>query len=142
MFPFLPDDFDEQFNQCAQKDQQMAYPVGGEQVVLHNMMAGCPDVRFKLPKLDGLKLRILRADYSTEEPMIVPDTLYFETDEQRFSVVWRASVPVRRRLQEFTTVAVGPVSAQWWRDKSLGLGSCAGCDGPGSALAEPEMSDE
>ena len=127
VFPFLPEDFDEQFNQCAPADQQMAYPAGGEQVVLHNMMAGRPDVRFRLPRLDNFQVRILRADYSTEAPAAPADTLYFEPDAGRFSVVWRASVPVRRRLQEFVTVAVGPVSAQWWREKSLGADDCAGC---------------
>ncbi len=135
-FPFLPKDYDEQFNQCAPQDQQMAYPQGGEPVVLRNMMPGRPDVRFALPKLNGMQVRALRTDYSSETLSAVVDTLYFEPDQGRFSVVWRASLPIRRRLQEFNTLAIGPVNASWWADKAGGLdgSSCAGC-GPGETQA-------
>ncbi|NHZ67000.1 DUF2169 domain-containing protein, partial [Massilia genomosp. 1] len=129
-------------NQCAPEDQQMAYPIGGEQIVLRNMMPDRSDVRFKLPRLDNVKVRILRNDYSTEEPIVVADTLYFEPDERRFSVVWRASVPVKRRLQEFDTIAIGAVSAQWWHDKSLGLANCAGCNGPDNTLITEDLSQQ
>ncbi|NIA00924.1 DUF2169 domain-containing protein [Massilia sp. CCM 8734] len=128
-FPFLPEDFDEQFNQCAPEDQQMEYPIGKEQIILRNMMPNRPDVRFKLPKLNNLNIRVLRSDYTTAEPVAVVDTLYFEPDEKRFSVVWRVSIPFKRRIQEFDTIAVGPVSAQWWHTKSLGLSNCANCSG-------------
>jgi hypothetical protein len=136
VFPFLPEDFDERFNQCAPEDQQMDYPQGGEPVVLHHLMPGRAEVRFHLPRLDHLKLRVLRTDYSTEAPKPVVDTLYFEPDVPeggRFSAVWRASVPIRRRIQEFDTIAVGPVNSAWWRDKVLGLGEggCIDC-GQGS----------
>ncbi|NIA00891.1 DUF2169 domain-containing protein [Massilia sp. CCM 8734] len=127
VFPFLPEDFDDQFNQCAPDDQQMPYPKGNEQVVLHNMVAGRSDVRFKLPKLDALNIRILRTDYSTEELVAVADTLYFEPDQKRFSVVWRATVPIKKRIHEFSAVAVGSVSQKWWRDKSMGVDSCTDC---------------
>jgi hypothetical protein len=127
VFPFLPNDFDEQFNQCAPADQQMPYPVGGEHVVLKHLMAGRPTVRFRLPRLDTVTVRILRADYTSEEPIAVADTLYFEPDLDRFSVVWRASVPIKRRLQEFLTVAVGPVSTEWWHRKAMGIEGCDGC---------------
>lgn len=127
VFPFLPEDFDDKFNQCAPADQQMAYPKGGENVILRNMMAGRSDVRFTLPRLDTTRVRVLRRDYTTAEPSAPPDTLYFELDQQRFSVVWRASVPLRRDVQELATIAVGPVSAQWWQQKTLGIEGCAGC---------------
>ncbi|NHZ66726.1 DUF2169 family type VI secretion system accessory protein [Massilia genomosp. 1] len=137
VFPFLPYDFDEQFNQCAPSDQQMPHPTGNEQVVLRNMMPGRENVRFNLPRLDNMKVRILRSDYTVEEPTAVADTIYFEPDEGRFSVVWRTNVPVRRRVQEFITIAVGPISAQWWRDKSLGISDCTNCTPPGSASYHP-----
>lgn len=139
VFPFIPEDFDEQFNQCAPDDQQMPYPKGGEQIILRNMMAGRPDVRFKLPKLDNVMIRILRSDYSNEEFLAVADTIYFEPEAKRFSVVWRASVPVKRRLHEFSALVVGPISAQVWRQKSLGLDGCAGC---GGAPLKNDMEDE
>ncbi|NHZ83535.1 DUF2169 domain-containing protein [Massilia sp. CCM 8695] len=127
VFPFLPDDFDEQFHQCAPVDQQMPYPVGGEAIVLRNMMAGRPDVRFKLPKLDAVKVQILRHDYSADTPEAVADTLYFEPDQMRFSVVWRTCVPINRRVQEFKTIAVGPVNTEWWHQKTSGNGGCGNC---------------
>jgi hypothetical protein len=128
VFPFLPKDFDERFHQCAPEDQQMDYPKGGEQVTLHHMMAGRTDVRFRLPLLDTVKFRILRTDYTSDQPAAVVDTLYFEPDEGRFSVVWRASVPIRRRIQEFDTIAIGPVDPHWWEEKKKGsTGGCQGC---------------
>lgn len=134
VFPFLPDDFDDRFYQCAPEDQQMDYPQGGEPVILKHMMAGRPDVRFNLPRLNQMKVRVLRTDYSTEEPTAVADTLYFEPDEGRFSIVWRASVPIRRRIQEFDTVAVGTVDPEWWNAKASGVAS--GCTGCGSSINE------
>lgn len=135
--PFLPEDFDEQYHQCASEDQQMPYPKGGEEVVLRNMMAGREEVRFKLPRLDLLKVRILRKDYSTESPEAVVDTLYFEPEEARFSAVWRASVPIQRRIQEFDTIAIGPIDLGWWHDKILGLdgSGCKSCGNGAEAAA-------
>ena len=127
VFPFLPEDFDEQYHQCAPEDQQMPYPVGQEQVILRNMVAGRPDVRFKLPRLDGVTVRVLRKDYTSAEMVAVADTLYFEPDESRFSVVWRASVPIKRGIQEFVTVAVGPVNTEWWHRQAGGSGGCGNC---------------
>jgi len=127
--PFLPEDFDEQYHQCAPEDQQMPYPKGGEEVVLSNLMAGREDVRFKLPRLDTLQIRILYKDYRTANPEAVVDTLYFEPEHQRFSAIWRASVPIQRRIQEFDTIAIGPIDLNWWQNKILGLdgAGCAGC---------------
>ena len=60
------------------------------------------------------------------------DTLFFEPDAERLSVVWRASTPLRRRLQEIDTITVGPVDPAWWEARSLGLsgGGCFGCESP------------
>ncbi|MCK4134569.1 DUF2169 domain-containing protein (plasmid) [Ralstonia solanacearum] len=131
VFPFLPNDFDERFHQCAPEDQQMDYPKGGEQVILRHLMAGREYMEFRLPAFDTVHFRILRKDYSTEMPQPVVDTLYFEPDEGRFSAVWRASVPIRRRLQEFATVAIGPVDPAWWEAVQSGQdGGCEGCSEP------------
>ncbi|MCU7816509.1 MAG: DUF2169 domain-containing protein [Candidatus Thiodiazotropha sp. (ex Rostrolucina anterorostrata)] len=128
VFPLLPKDFDEQFHQCAPQDQQMDYPKGGEPVTLRHMMAGRDDVRFRLPVLDAVKFRVLRTDYTSEMPTPVVDTLYFEPDEERFSAVWRASVPIKRRIQEFDTIAIGPVDPDWWEALKRGeVGGCLGC---------------
>ncbi len=124
-FPLVPEDFDERFHQCAPEDQQMDYPQGGEEVILRHMMEGRPAVRFWLPRLDLHKVHVLRRDYSVESPKAVVDTLFFEPDASRFSAVWRASVPIRRRVHEFDTIAVGQVDPAWWLD--LMAGRCIRC---------------
>lgn len=127
--PFLPDDFDDRFNQIAPEDQQISYPKGGELVQLTNLMKAHPILAFHLPALDRVKLHVLRTDYSTEVIDAHADTLFIETEAKQFSVTWRASTPIRRRLQEFDTVAVGPIDPEWWRARSLGIDGegCAGC---------------
>ena len=129
VFPFLPRDFDEQHHQFAPADQQMPYPTGGEEVVLVNLIQGRPQARFALPRMHHMRVRVLRKDSTVEEPAPVVDTLYFEPDALRFTAVWRASVPIRRRVHEFDAVAIGAVDSRWWKDRALGrLGaSCKGC---------------
>lgn len=127
VFPFMPEDFDERFHQVAPEDQQMDFPQGGEDVVLLNLVPGRPDVRFHLPALKHMPVRILRKDYSTHTANAVVDTLFFETEQQRFSAVWRTSTPILRRIQEFGSIAIGPVDPQWWRGKTLGIEGCSTC---------------
>lgn len=127
VFPFLPDDFDERYFQCAPEDQQIEFPKGGEEVILINMMKQREIVHFKLPRLDNLPIRVLSADYKVYYPSIVVDTLYFEPDKKRFSVVWRASLPIKRRLQEYQTIAIGHVCKEWWQAKIIGADNCVNC---------------
>lgn len=129
VFPFLPEDFNDLFHQSAPEDQRIPYPVGGEEVALTHMQEGQPHLRFTLPPLDQLQIRVLRKDYGIEQPRAQVDTLFFETEARRMTAVWRASVPIRRRIQEFDTIAIGPVDEAWWRARSLGLedAHCAGC---------------
>jgi hypothetical protein len=121
-------DFDEQFHQCAPLDQQMPYPQGGEAVRLIHLLPGRPDVRFALPKL-SMQVRVLRKDYSQASPEARVDTLFFEPEKQRFSVLWRASVALQRSTQELRDIAIGPVDPIWWRDRTLGRTGqgCHGC---------------
>ena len=143
--PFLPDDFSDEFNQCAPSDQQMPYPKGGEQVILEGMLKGVPRLRFQLPDLAPLEVRILRTDYSVEVVSAPADTLFFELEKGRFNAVWRAHAPLRRRIQEIDTVTVGKVDTAWWDARRLGLeqeGGCAGCgDMPPEALLSREIAE-
>ncbi|WP_220815177.1 DUF2169 family type VI secretion system accessory protein [Pseudomonas paralcaligenes] len=126
-FPFLPENFDERYHQCAPLDQQIDYPQGGEEVRLIHVLSDWPSLQFRLPNLNNT-VRVLRSDYSVEHIQAVVDTLFFETEAARFSAVWRTSIPIRRRIQEFDTIAVGPVDPAWWRSKALGIdGGCGGC---------------
>ncbi len=136
VFPFLPEDFDDQFHQCAPRDQQIPYPTGGEAVQLVHLLPGTRELSFPLPPLDRMGVRILRTDYSTEAPPAHVDTLLFETEAGRFSAVWRASTPIRRRIQEFDTIVVGPIDEAWWQARALGLDG-HGCDGCGEEASEP-----
>jgi hypothetical protein len=127
IFPFLPEDFDERFNQCAPEDQQIDFPKGGEEVVLVHMMKDRPKVRFRLPRLNKMPIRILMNDYTVEQPLVVVDTLYFEPDEQRFSAIWRASLPIKRRIQDIKTIAIGGICKNWWDAKIIGAEGCMNC---------------
>jgi hypothetical protein len=141
VFPFLPADFDERFFQCAPEDQQIAFPQGGEEIVLANMMEGRPEVRFKLPRLDNIPIRFLTRDYRVLTPPVVADTLYFEPDDNRFSIVWRVSVPIKRNFRkEIQTIAIGHVCKTWWDNKMVGGFGCAGCDKRAAALEADEIS--
>ncbi|MDR3481636.1 MAG: DUF2169 domain-containing protein [Burkholderiaceae bacterium] len=144
VFPFLPEDFDERFNQSAPEDQQIPFPRGGEQVTLMNLMRGRREVSFKLPKLTNMPVRVLMRNYTVQQPQVVVDTLYFEPDEERFSVVWRASVPIKRGFKDLQTIAVGGICKNWWEAKIRGAEGCANCakkratDGPAPAEEECE----
>lgn len=126
-FPLLPRDFDERYHQSVPEDQQIAFPRGGEEVLLYHVVPQRPTVRFRLPRLDNMPVRILTRDYEVLTPQVVVDTLYFEPDQGCFSVVWRATVPIKRRLSEFDTISIGPVCKSWWERKALGLAGCGGC---------------
>ncbi len=127
-FPFLPGDFDECYFQCAPLDQRIQYPVGGEDVILKNIMKGREEVRFTLPGLDKLPVKILTSDYEVYTPSVVVDTLYFEPDKARFSVVWRTSLPAKHRIRDVRIVAIGHVCKNWWDTQVAGGTTCSGCN--------------
>lgn len=143
VFPFLPDDFDEAFNQAAPLDQRVSYLTGGEPVQLDGLVPNRRGVRFVLPRLEQ-GVRVLRTDYSQELPGMVVDTLYIEPESHRFSVVWRAAVPIRRKIQEFSTITIGPVDEAWWAAKASGSldGGCVSCRKPSKGAGLPDDEEE
>ncbi len=137
VFPFLPEDFDERFHQVAPEDQQIDYPRGGERVRLVNLIADQPELEFNLPALD-MPVRVLRGDYRSEQLQAHADTLFFETEQRRFSVVWRTQLPILRHISEFEVIAVGAVDPGWWQQRSLGLDDrCVGCGPDSQRQSEP-----
>lgn len=125
VFPLLPEDFDEAFHQVAPRDQQIDYPKGGEAVKLDGLVKGNGTLEFRLPELDWLGMRLLdRADIPIDLQVHV-DTLLFETERGRFSVIWRASRALRRNIGELKSVAVGRVLALPWGEGAQA--PCAGC---------------
>jgi hypothetical protein len=136
VFPLLPADFDEAYHQVAPVDQRVGYLVGGEVVRLKGVLLTQADLAFRLPAL-SLHVEVQRTDDSFEQPIALSDTLFFEPEQQRFSVVWRTAVRMRRRVQEFKAVGLHPHRA---RPLSGGhnLGACVGCNEP----MQPSFSDE
>jgi hypothetical protein len=125
VFPFLPQDFKEDYYQAAPTDQQIPYLKGGEDVVLLNLTPPDAQTRtqgrfaFRLPKLEMPVVFFLKT-YEKEETQGVVDTLVIEPDVRRFTVTWRASRPLKRNMFEVVQVLVGTMPRGWWRARELG----------------------
>jgi hypothetical protein len=118
VFPFLPADFDERYYQAAPADQQVAYLRGGEQVTLFNLSPqGRAD--FALPS-GGVPVTFLLKNGEEIHVESVIDTLTLEPDLNRFTLVWRASRPLRRDIFEVAQVVAGVMPASWYRARRLG----------------------
>jgi len=89
-WPHLPLDFDFSYWNCAPEDQQIAYPQGGETVILTNLHQKS-DVRFRLPKFPVKLLLHLDAGIPLFKPMAV-DTLLFDMRNLQLIVVQRAQI--------------------------------------------------
>jgi hypothetical protein len=120
--PFLPKDFDDRYSQAAPLDQQMDYPRGGEEIVLTNLMPGGPRA-FKLPEVD-MPIEFTCRDGKHQETKAVIDTVVVEPDLERFQLVWRTSLPLRRNVFEVTGVVAGRMSPGWYRARALGKEYC------------------
>jgi hypothetical protein len=150
IFPFLPEDFDVGFHQAAPIDQQINYPKGGEDVTLWNLMRNTPEMRFKLPRLDKVPIRILMRNFVVEEPVAVVDTLFFEPDQARLTAVWRASMPLiasnnpatRSQLTDVTTIVIAGVCKNWWEAKMVGAEGCMNCAKQRSTLDTAPSEEE
>jgi hypothetical protein len=118
VFPFLPADFDERHYQCAPPDQQIDYLRGGEEVTLVNLT---PEGRtvFRLPTVE-MPVTFYLANYDEQEVNAEADTLILEPDLNRFSIVWRAALPLRRNMFEVAQVVVGRMPRGWYRARELG----------------------
>lgn len=123
-FPLLPNDFNEEFFQCAPKDQQIPFPVGGEAVTLINMHPTRNRVAFVLPDLD-LPMVLLTQQRSQHKLEPKVDCLTIDADQQQFTVVWRAHFPIKRAMNELHTLAIGKISRCKWRSLVMGTGNCS-----------------
>lgn len=105
--PFLPDDFDDRYFQCAAEDQQTEYLDGGEEVILTNLTKR-GRTAFKLPVLkEPFDLSYKKGEQRRIGGTI--DTLVLEPDLARFTLSLRLSFPLRRNLHEISQIAVGRV---------------------------------
>ena len=118
VFPFLPADFDERHYQSAPGDQQTDYPKGGEEIILMNLTpAG--RTAFSLPPLDLTVTFYPRNGEEIAVPAVV-DTILIEPESNRFTLVWRASLPLKKNMLEIARVVVGTMSPAWQRARISG----------------------
>ena len=111
-FPFLPPDFDERYFQSAPLDQQISYPIGGEQVRLMNLTPD-GDVTFTLPAFDA-PVHFTPRQGQREEGLLILDTIVLEPDLRRLTLTWRATRPLRKNVFDIGQVLVGKKSRAWW----------------------------
>jgi hypothetical protein len=118
VFPFLPADFDSRYFQCAPEDQQIAVPQGGEPIVLANLtLDGRREFPFPAVEIPVVFFR-RRTDRIETKGTI--DTVLFEPEAERFTVVWRAKLKLERDIFEVSEVVVGQMSRAWWRSIEAG----------------------
>ena len=118
VFPFLPSDFNDGYYQAAPFDQQIDYLRGGEEVVFQNLT---PDgySRFQIPHVQVPVVFFLKKG-ETQKSNGVADTLVLEPNEGRFTITWRASIPLKKNMFEVAQVLVGEMSRGWWRARESG----------------------
>ena len=118
VFPFLPANFDSRYFQCAPEDQQLPHLQGGEPVALINLTE---DGRreFALPSVE-MPIVFFHRRTDRVETNGTLDTLLFEPDAERFSMVWRASLKLQRDIFEIPRAVVGPMSRAWRRSIETG----------------------
>jgi hypothetical protein len=114
-FPFLPPDFDERYYQAAPPDQQIPHPQGGEEIVLVNLTPG-GRVAFTLPVFDA-PIHFFPKRGDREDGRLVLDTIVLEPDEQRFTLTWRATRALKKKMLEVDQTMVGRRSAAWWAQR-------------------------
>jgi len=118
--PFLPDDFDERYFQCAPVDQQTDYLRGGEEVVLVNLTRK-ERTAFILPEMPT-RFEVYYKNEDWVRLFGVTDTLVLEPDQGRFTLTSRARLPLRRNPHEVRAVVLGRVPDEWYRDRGIRRG--------------------
>ena len=102
--PLLPEDFDEQFYQCAPHDQQLPFLKGGELVELHNLT---PDglLRFQLPRVTlGFETLFDNGDRDVHRSSL--HTVILEPDVPRVMMVWHTHLPCHHKVLKLQTTRI------------------------------------
>lgn len=109
--PFWPDDFDWQFFQCAPKDQQLPYLIGGEQVRLVNLT---PEGRidFALPK-QAVPVTFLQHGRDAVQLDAVVDTLMIEPELGIFTMTSRVLFPLPKSIFDIKEIVIGNMGRAW-----------------------------
>jgi hypothetical protein len=109
--PLWPADFSYEYFQAAPSDQQVPFLEGGEEVEMMNLTPG-GYLRFFLPARK-IPVTCIQQYASDRQVECVCDTLLLEPDQNRFSLTYRASIPLRRNLFELKQVVVGWLPYSW-----------------------------
>ncbi|MGY4828971.1 DUF2169 family type VI secretion system accessory protein [Sphaerotilaceae bacterium SBD11-9] len=111
--PLWPADFDPRYFQAAPPDQVIPYPQGGEPVVLRNLTADNQRA-FQLPvhRMPVVFIPHKGRDVNLDARI---DTLVFEPDQNRFTMTWRANLPLGRSIFDVKETIVGEMPAAWHR---------------------------
>ncbi|RWL47108.1 MAG: DUF2169 domain-containing protein [Mesorhizobium sp.] len=118
IFPFLPPDFDERYLQMAPPDQQIEHPRGGEDVTLINLTPQ-GRVSFRLP-MTALPMALFKGREKVYETNALPDTILFDPEHRRFSLVWRISQRLARTILDFSECWIGPPTRGMERARATG----------------------
>lgn len=118
-FPFLPDDFSDEYFQSAPKDQQMPYPKGGEKVLLINLSARKSRLEFKLPTIDVPVVFFQKKGEDVKVTAVI-DTIIFEPDFNLFTITWRANIDLKKNIFEIPQILAGNQTKGWWRARTMG----------------------
>lgn len=110
VFPFLPSDFRPEYHQAAPQDQWIDFPKGGEEVELVNLSPRGRAV-FRLPGV-SVPFEFIYKDGARRQLPGVIDTLLIEPDAARFTMTWRAALPLRRGLHEVGLIVAGRLPAE------------------------------
>jgi len=113
--PLWPADFDARYFQAAPADQIVPYPAGGEEVVLQHLT---PEghCTFRLPRRSMPIIFIPHRGGDLRRDAVI-DTVVIEPDEGRFTLTWRANLPLGRSVFDVKEVVVGEMSSAWHRSR-------------------------
>ncbi len=118
VFPFLPADFNAAYYQAAPVDQQIDFLKGNEMVELINLTPQGKTV-FHLPKHE-IPVTFFLKKGGKDEKQAMADTLVLEPDLGRFTITWRAHIPLKKNMFEVPQILAGKKSRGWWRARELG----------------------
>lgn len=118
IFPFLPPDFDDRYFQMAPPDQQIDHPRGGEEVQLVNLTPRGRE-QFRLPST-RLPMTLFKGREKAWEGELLPDTVLFDLEKRRLSLVWRVLQRIQRTILDFSECWIGPPTESMLRARATG----------------------
>jgi hypothetical protein len=102
--PYLPDDFDPRFLQCATEALRFERFLQGDEAVRITGMSLEGSLEFDVPRVKPLIEVVVAGTPVSARPEL--ETLWIEPDENRASLTWRANVPVDRKVLRVEKVTI------------------------------------